>query len=116
MTEDKDHKCEYRERYEALVTQLQGVGPEVAYWLDQAGSIVRLVRADFKAYIGKLLRVNFEVASYEVGTVEEIHDYQKKEMKVETKIVIFRPSETRGLEIIQNVEFKKDENPDSKES
>ena len=75
-------------KFENLKMLYDALPPEVKYWHEKLGQLVRVTRRDYNDYVGQLLAVYYEPVYIEVGTVTRAQiDYMKKIERVETKAI-----------------------------
>ena len=78
----------WKEKFENLKMLYDALPPEVKYWHEKLGQLVRVTRRDYNDYVGQLLAVYYEPVYIEVGTVTRAQiDYMKKIERVETKAI-----------------------------
>jgi hypothetical protein len=102
--EQKQEITDYKKAYEDLVAKINALPEAFTYWLTKIGSLCRVVRRDYKDFVGEFLGFQAETVSLDIGVYEETKNYLTNTIRKETKIVRIPVSGIANIEWILNVE------------
>ena len=109
-------EANYKKKFEDLNTLWETLPDVVRETVIRIGMLVRVLRRDYKAVVGQLLRVKFEPTEIELGVVDEYPDYKKKVLVREIKTTVFDVNNLIQLDFIHEKTERKPKTKAEKES
>jgi len=88
---------------------MEGIDSETRTWLEDLGSLYRVLRRDYQPILGVLQRINFSVESLELAVVDEKEDWKTHKKTIEWKIVKIKPGSVLYYEKLLDREEKEPE-------
>jgi len=98
---DKMSKAELKRELELHRRLFQWLNDEARYFLVRIGQPIRIVRRDYKEYLGELLQPTFSLNELEVGVYQKVYDYNTGKYMMEKKIIKVPVSAIFAYEFIQ---------------
>jgi len=109
-------EADYKKKFEDLNTLWETLPDVVRETVIRIGMLVRVLRRDYKAVVGQLLRVKFEPTEIELGVVDEYPDYSKKRLIREIKTTVFDINNLIQLDFIHEKTEREPKTKAEKES
>jgi len=98
-----------REREELWRALWSWLDDDVKFYLLRAGTLVKVVRRDYKASVGMLNQVKFELSEVEVDCFEKTYNYQDGKWYFEKKVVKMPKAAFSWLESVYDQQLAEEE-------
>jgi len=85
------------------------LGDDVKFDLLRIGSVVRLVRRDYKGQVGQLGQIKFEASEYELTVFEKVYNYNDGKYYYESKTVQIPAAAIMWKEYVSEQELVKED-------
>jgi len=84
---EEPEKLDYKQLYEELKSKIEALPEALTYWATRIGSPCRIVRRDYKDFVGTFLGFGVDTMFLDVGCIEESKNYITNTIRRETKII-----------------------------
>jgi len=102
---------DYKKAYEELRAKIDALPEALTYWAMHIGTPCRIVRRDYKDFVGTFLGFGVDTTFLDLGCIEENKNYITNMIRKETKIIRVPMNNLANIEWLIDVTEEPEKKP-----